>query len=68
MNTRLNKSVIRLILVIWEHIMYGISKQYSDGTVTYHFLNVPFDLIYGKCHFFYKRTTQFLFYLCPDYC
>ena len=28
--------------------MYGISEQYADDTATYHFLNVPSDLIYDK--------------------
>ena len=49
-------------------MMYGISEQYADGIVTYHFLNVPSDLIYDKCYSFYRRTTNFLFCICSDYC
>ena len=49
-------------------MMYGISEQYADDIVTYHFLNVPSDLIYDKCHSFHRRTTIILFCICPDYC
>ena len=33
-------------------MMYDISEQYADDIVTYRFLNVPSDLIYGKCYSF----------------
>ena len=55
-------------------MMYGIPEQYVDDVsssiyiVTYHFLNVLSDLIYDKCHSFYRRATNLLFYICPDYC
>ena len=49
-------------------MMYGISEQYADDIVTYHFLNVTFNLIYDKCYSFYRRTTNVLFCICPDYC
>ena len=49
-------------------MMYGISEQNADEIVAYHFLNVPSDLIYGKCYSFYRRTANFLFCICPDYC
>ena len=49
-------------------MMYGISEQNADEIVTYHFLNVASDLIYSKCYSFYRRTTKFLFCICPDYC
>ena len=48
--------------------MYDISEQYADEIVTYHFLNIPSDLIYDKCYRFYRKATIFLFYICPDYC
>ena len=48
--------------------MYGSSEQYADDIVTYHFLNVPSDLIDDKCYSFCRRTTNFLFCICPDYC
>ena len=48
--------------------MYCISKQYADDIVTYHFLNVSSALIYGKCYSFCRRTTNVLFWICPDYC
>ena len=48
--------------------MYGISEQYADDIVTYHFLNVSSNLIYEKCYSFYRTTTHFLFCICPDYC
>ena len=47
-------------------MMYGISEQYADDIVMYHLLNVPSNFIYDKCHSFYTRTTNFLFYICPD--
>ena len=31
-------------------MMHGIFEQYADDIVTYHFLNVPSDLIYDKCY------------------
>ena len=37
--------------------MFGISEQYADDIVTYHFLNVPSALIYDKCYSFCRRTT-----------
>ena len=46
----------------------GISEQYADDIATYHFLNVPSDLIYEKRYSFYRRTTNFLSCICPDYC
>ena len=49
-------------------MMYGISEQNADEIVTYHFLNVPSDLVYGKCYSFYRRTTNVLFCTYPDYC
>ena len=49
-------------------MMYGICEQYADDIVTYHFLTVPSDLIYDKCYSFYRRTTNFWFCICPDYC
>ena len=49
-------------------MMYGICEKYADYTVTYHFLNVLSDLIYDKFHSFYRRTTNFVFCICPDYC
>ena len=49
-------------------MMYGISEQYADGIITYHFLNVPSDLIFDKCYSFYRRTTNDLFCICSDYC
>ena len=48
--------------------MYDISEQYTDDIVTYHFLNVTSHLTYDKCYSFYRRTTTFLFCICPDYC
>ena len=48
--------------------MYEISEQYAYDIVTYHFLNVPSYLIYDKCYSFYRRNTNFLFCICPDYC
>ena len=42
-------------------MMYGISEQYADDIVTYHFVNVPSDLIYDKCYSFYRRPTNFCF-------
>ena len=48
---------------------YDISEQYADDIVTYHFLNIPSDLICGKCCSFSRKTTIFvLFYISPDYC
>ena len=47
--------------------MYGVSEQYADDIATYHFLNPPSDLIYDKCYF-YRRTTNVLFCICPNYC
>ena len=49
-------------------MMYGISEQHAEEIVTYHFLTVPSDLIYDKCYSFYRRNTNFLFCICPDYC
>ena len=49
-------------------MMYGISEQYADDIVTCHFLNDPSDLIYDKCYSFYRRTTHFLFCICPNCC
>ena len=37
--------------------MYGISEQYADDIVTYHFFNVPSDLIYDKCYCFCRRVS-----------
>ena len=48
--------------------MYGISEQYADEIVTYHFLNVLSDLIYDKCYYFCRRTTNVFFCVCPGYC
>ena len=42
-------------------MMYDTSEQYTDDIVTYHFLNIPSDLIYDKCYPFYRRTTIFCF-------
>ena len=42
-------------------MMYGISEQYVADIVKYHFLNVLSDLIYDKCHSFYRVTTTLLF-------
>ena len=30
--------------------MYDISEQYAEEIVTYHFLNIPSNLIYRKCY------------------
>ena len=60
--------MVFLFLIIWKYLMYGISEQYADDIVTHHFLNVPSDLIYEKCYSFCRRTTNFLFCICPDYC
>ena len=49
-------------------MMYGISEQYADDIVTYYFLNVPSYLIYDKYYSFYRRTTNFMFSICPDHC
>ena len=49
-------------------MMYGIPEQYADDIVTCHFLNAHSDLIYDKCYSFYRRTTIFLFCICPGYC
>ena len=43
------------------------SEHFADDIVTYHFLNTPSNLIYEKCYSFYRRTTIFLFCICPDY-
>ena len=48
--------------------MYDISEQYVDDIVAYHFLIITSDLIYDKCYPFYRKTTFFLFCICPDYC
>ena len=49
-------------------MMYGIFEQYADDIVTYYCFNVSSNLIYGKCYSFYRRTTNFLFCIFPDYC
>ena len=46
-------------------MMNDIFEQNTD-IVTYHFLNIPSDLIYDKCYSFYRRTTRFLFCICSD--
>ena len=33
---------------MWKYLTYGISEQYADDIVTYHFLNVFSDLIYDN--------------------
>ena len=48
--------------------MYAISEQYADDIAMFHFLNAPFDFIYDKCYSVYRKTTTFLFCICPDYC
>ena len=42
-------------------MMHDISEQYTDDIATYHFLNIPSDLIYDKCYPFYRRAPIFCF-------
>ena len=49
-------------------MMHDNSETYADVIVTYHFVNISSDLIYDKNYYFSRRTTAFLFWICPDYC
>ena len=48
-------------------MIYDVSEQYADDIVTYHFLNISFDLIYEKCYSFHGKTKIFMFYISPSY-